>query len=771
MLTFFRTYQKSVLIVVAVLVIVSCFFSSTSYLGDSRETEAEKVFIKAVDGSKIEKRRIDRIADFLSSGHPDLLDDKISSPNFLNDGVLEKDFLENSLGSLVAEKVFPSIQKDLSRAVESAKSFRPYRHPNNPALDASLIWSQFSPEIAGAAASLWKLGDTPTHEAFDVLSKLYLKQKAIPLVFFRRMMKYQESQDSRSAPDESLPNADLTLFGLHGAKQWFGSNYLEAVARVIANGAAEAAKRGIQVSTAEAREQLLTSLSEGARKTGEKIDPAALDQVFRLEAGRLGMSEKECIDAWKEIALFRKLLAHFRDSAALDPAVLQQEYEASKDLVTLDLFSLPVSLRFKDFPSLLKLQLYIEAVSNTPKDSLALPRDFLTPSEIRKKMPELVRTEYLLEYREIDLKKAALQVGVKETLAWQTTDSGWEILEASFPFIGKNRALTKEERFALLEELSAEQRLEADAFSREKILSSDKERIDAMLLVAPLKNESCLVGDKGEGLPFKEIKQTAPLLTLLEATSVKEQSSETEAEMTAKKKLSAYSPDGRRYYKIEVVERSAEPRVLTFAEADSLGVLRQKLDSKLEALYPIARKKGGAAYTNSDGSPKALSEVKDQVGLLLFPELISAIQAEYKNSSGAEPTYAEKQSPMFYVKHRMHAHLAEVLKSFQQNSVTQEDKHPLAAQWDLVSDRKTKNKKELRPEEFAVAEGDFSPLRQTSSGRELFFKTVSKFQKEKLSDDELEVLLEPFRKDAEKKGVLELLGKMEASGSLYLGQR
>lgn len=774
MLTFLRVHQKTFMIAVTASVVVSFLFFGISGGGGAEDRIKERFMCKALDGSAITQQKVDRMVRFLSYSHLDLLNDKVAAPNWLNDGVLEKDFMKTSLGFFLAEKMFSQIEKDLSSTLETAKSFEPYRHPHAPFLSSVGLWSQFAPETTRIASELFRAEDKVTLETFNLLAQLYSQQKAVPLTFFKRMIAYQQNQDSRIQQDEQLAYADLSLFGLHSAKEWFGPTYLKAVAQVIINAAAQARNMGLSVSISEVREGLLANIEEAAKRSGEKIEDQHLYGAFIQQVRKEGMDERECLDLWKDVTLFRKLLTSFRESIKLDSDILQKAHEASKDLATIELFSLPTSMQFKDFSSLLKLQLYIEAVSNTHqrKEYFSFPKELLSTSEVEKKMPELIRQEMVLEYKELDLKKIASQVGLKEMWNWQGTDFGWASLQKQFPFLSKHKASTKEERLALLEDLEEEKQLQVDGFARQMILSSNEERIQHAFASLEEKEDTILLGLKGEGIPFKGITDKQKVRALLEKTALKEEVEGGTGSLEAREKLLFYTEDQQHYYQISVVERSPSQRILTFAEAEGLGILRQKIEKRLEDIYPIVRKKDPGSYQQKEGSWKPLAEVKDKVGISLFPDLCQAIQAGYTMFSGKEVTLEQKQSPQFYVQYWTLGPVKEALEEIKTVGNLDSNRPILVKQWDLTLETKTvgKNAKEIfsSQEDFFIPEGRCSSIRFSPTGKNLFFRLLNRTEREKLPDAEIEAIKAPLKKEAEKKGIEDLWKKIESSGVIYL---
>ncbi len=759
MLTFFRKYQKGFFIVTTGAIIVSFLFFGGAGAIDKTVKIKEEPLFKAINGSTVTKQKVERMMQFISFSHLDFLDDRISSPNWLNDGVLEKEFLQSPLGVLLAEKFMPQIQGELAAVVKEARFFHPYRHPSAPFLTAEAVWSQFSAEGAKYASLLLGQGDTIDAKTFEILSAACLEHKSFPSVFLKRVLLYQENQDSRIRPDSGLPYADVSLLGLHSLENWLGPTYIKAAAEVILNGSVYAESKGYSLSLAEARMELLSNLQEAAKRVSKEVPSAELYPLFLQQVRKMGMEEIECVSLWRDISLFRKL---FR-SVTIDPASLGDFYAHAKKQAIIELFSLPAHLQLKDFSSLLKLQMYIQAVSSPKayRSVLGFPKEFLSLAELEKKTPELVRKEYVLEYAELDVRKAASHIGLKETWSWETSDSGWELLKKQFPELSKRNIASKEERFAAFDQLDDAVRLEIDKFSREKILLSDTSRIKEMLLQTSLSQGAFLLSVKGDGLPFKNIKDKNRLMGFLEKGNLLEEDP-----------LSFYTEDGIHYYRIHVINNSAEKKILTFAEADACGSLAEMLDKKLEAIYPDVRKKDSLAYMQKEGGWMPLFKVKDKVGLALFPDLLKAIQEEYSSFYGKSISQEEKNSPLFYVQNRMLAPLREQRELVSMNQAVESLSSELTKQWDFVKEVQTewKSKKEFFPTDaaFNVSEGTISSITLNGSGKGYFYRMLGHLEAEEAPAAEEEAAIAPLRKQAKRNLAVDLLHNIDQKGAWSL---
>ncbi|MBM3199222.1 MAG: hypothetical protein FJZ58_08255, partial [Chlamydiae bacterium] len=519
MLQFFRKYQRFFFIVIAVVVIASfCFFGTGGVSTLSRQ-EDRTVIGKMLDGTRLTQEKVGRMTQFLSRSHFDFLDDRVPAPNWLNDGVIEKDFLQTSLGTMVAECVFDKVQEDLASAVRAITAFSPYRHPRAPLLTAEAIWSEFVPESNVLMTSVRSLPGEATAQTFSILTKLYLQQKAFPSLFCKRMLMMQEKQEKSLVPDEGIPYADVSLSGLHTMEEFFGTPYVQAVSQAILQGAAYARKIGLTVTTQEVRDQLLGNLQAAATRTGKEFPQDQLYAIFVQLIHGMGMEESECLALWKDVVLFRKYISSGSSLTQIDPSLVQEFYDFAKERANIECFTLPEALQLQDFSSLLQLQAYIEAVSS-PREratQISLPRKFLSLAEIEKKMPGLVQRDCVLEYACIDLKKEAASIGSKDVWAWEIEDAGWSLLTEKFAFIKNQGSVPLQDRFDELERLKEEERTLVDNFAREKILTSCEGKIKELLLTKEKTISRCSLGPKGEGLPLKEIRNKAALYAMIQA--------------------------------------------------------------------------------------------------------------------------------------------------------------------------------------------------------------------------------------------------------------
>ena len=85
---------------------------------------------------------------------------------------------------------------------------------------------------------------------------------------------------------------------------------------------------------------------------------------------------------------------------------------------------MPSSLQLGDFRSLLKLQVYLEAVAVDPsrlKIDLRIPAQLASLEQIEKRTPELVQRPIEIEWSEASKVELSKAISVKETWAWESS--------------------------------------------------------------------------------------------------------------------------------------------------------------------------------------------------------------------------------------------------------------------------------------------------------------------------------------------------------------
>ncbi len=640
MLGFFRKYQKFFFIFITVIIVISFTFFGTFSSFVSRQGQGkidEKVVLTYLLNEVNEEGKM---------------------PLLLNDGVVRKDFLSTQVGTILAEKYFAELKPGLEEKLKKAQNYKPYNH------SVEKIWDQVLPVINVELKSLKEVEEV-TPEVFSKLASLYVAQDQFPPQILKRFLLYQKQ-------DPLVQNADLSIFGYHSLEQWFGKEFLEIASQFILDVAAVAEKRGYKVTTEEARNDLYHNIYVGVKRlTKEEVDLAEMVQ-HQIQA--FGVDEGSLVRAWKKVLLFRHLYNEAGNAIFVDPLFQEQFASFANETAHVEQYQLPEYLRLRDFRSLLKLQVYIDAVSKG-KNSLLLPKDYLTPDEIERRTPELVQRTFLVEYGEVKKEDLGLRTTLKEVWDWELQDANWPVLAAQFPALAGQSSQTREEKFSILEALEPKRRLEIDKYARSKIIDLHPEWIDQALATAEMKNEKISIRGKASRFPFVGTDDAKEVLSFL---------------LSDKTQVSF---DQNHFYKVNVIEKPTQKVMLTFKEASEDGTLKELLDRKLE-------------------------EAEDKEGTKLYAELLKAIRDDFVKTTNKEvPPGLD-----FYANHRLYAFIREA----------QKNPSPVDSQWSLVKTETdilrgdATGKEEL----FTLNEGSWSNIHFSPQGDLSFSKLLSRGIKE-----------------------------------------
>lgn len=637
MLHFFRKYQRFFFLIITVVVIFSfTFFGTYSAFVNSSEKKSDKVIGSYIDGSKMLESDVKMLSYFISSDAEGNLSSSHGMPNLLNDSVIRKDILETGIGALLAKEYFEVINAKLGPSFERMKRFVPYQHPNAPQISARAIWDRFAPGIS-QNLDILKEQAAFSPDAFDLLSAIYLSQAYFPAQSLRRILAYQQKQVQGLPFDNRLYHDDLALFGYHTLAEWFSQDFLDLASEFILNTAVLAKEKGYQVSSEVAKEHMLRTLKANAERVFPKDALANLNlgELYQKQLMALGLDEKSAVKIWQKILLSRM---YFESASAvfLDPLPFNEFASYAGEKALIERCDLPSSLQLKSLQDLFKLQLYIKAVSAQKGDILDLPKTFQAASEVQKQYPSLVKRRYFLEIAEASLAEAGLKVKVKEMWDWQLEDSNWKVLQKEFPVL----AQVNKNRFETLKALDEATRAKVDAFSVQKMVKAHPEWIQETLAKKAGRTQELALFPYTDRQILPGITNSKKLIGLLESAA--------NGDSSAEEQLNFYSDDGKSFYRFSVKDKSAGDEVLRFEEALSLEILDSLLDDYLTKEYPKVRTKSAKKFQTADGAWTPLDDVKDDVGMIVFQDLIKAIDTEGRASGGVKG----KDLAEFYLQHR-----------------------------------------------------------------------------------------------------------------------
>lgn len=795
MLHFFRKYQRFFFLFTTIIIILSfSFFGTFSTLVSTNEVQDQKIG-KAVDGSFLSKKEIEALSHFLATSNTDrgLLQRNLL-PNLFNDGVVQKDFLSTGMGPLLAKSYFDELKDDVASRLMKAKHFRPYVHPQAPFLNAEAIWAHFAPTLSEHFKTLVTTSEEPRFEGFQLLCDLYLAQASFPGDILKQFLIYHQSQYGWLKADPLLQESSLSLFGFESSEEWFGQRFLNLVSQFILNAAIIAEQKGYKISKEEVRADLLHNLQNsleqfaaGSHGTQEDLEAKA-ESAFHPQLRSMGLDEATALKIWGKVMLFRRLFNDVGASVFLDSLSYRELGSFANQGAEVELYQLPEELRLKDFYSLLQLQLYLEAVaSNASKikqGHLLLPTAFLSPDEVEKKYPELVQSRFTIEYAEVKKEPLMQKIGLRQMWDWQLQEEHWQELKATFTELVRKESTSREERFALLESLDPKTRFKVDQFSRTKILEQHPEWIEEEFAKAPLQTVTLGIRSKGGQVPFRGLQEVEPLLELLQKAPLKGEENTSRSAFEAQRQLDEFSPDDQTIYKIVVIKRAQGKQILSFGEAAADKTLAKLVDKRLEEAYPDVRKKDTAFFQNEDGSWKAFVEVKEQIGALLYVDLLKKIEESSIETASLKNSEHIKRPLEFYATHRLYAHVKaakEQLKKNPQDTLwvktemrtTSDPFEPSspATQWQLIKrEQEVKRNSHVyfdKAELFSLPEGSFSSLFAPLNGDLCFFHLLKKIEGAKKLDNQVLQGQEMLAIDAKKCLMHHLLQQIKERGGIY----
>jgi GcvH upstream region-like protein len=733
MLNFLRKHQRIFFVVITAAIIVSfCFFGTYSSLGPRTEIPDKEV-VRGVCGTLIMQQELSALCHLIETSPFDRTAlEKGGMPNLLNDGIIEKDLLASGLGVMLAKRYFEELRADLDLRMKKIRNFRPYVHPRSAQISTENAWARFSPFLLEHYRQLKERSDQSTTETLALMFQLYLDHASLPPDMLKQILMMQQNQLGVQ-PDPILANSDLALFGFRSMEDWFGPRFVSLIGQFILNAAQIAEENGYEVKIEEIRSDLFQNIYQGYQQISRKMDlsPEQADQYYQGKMRSLGLDETLLIGAWKKVMLFRRLFEDGSGSILIDALAYQQFDRFAKENVHVFLYQLPPSLRLSDFRSMLKFQLYIEAVAADAarlRSDLRLPGQFASLEQIEKRVPELIERQMELEWSGIDKEDLCRSISVKETWDWETSDAHWKLLSAQFPELALTKADSSHERLFALEKLDKKERVKIDQFSRIKMVEEQPDKIKRALEIAPVKTSTVGLRMKGAVLPFEGIKESSELMTLLEKGALK-----TDVPNSANEQLSYYTPDAEHYYRIQVVHREEAKKILTFDEAAKDGTLDKLLDRRLEESYPEIRKRNSHYFQQSNGQWKPFKEVKDQIGKYLFADLLRSIEDNYRNHFGFLPGKEGDLPLSFYSNARLVPYMCEIQSHLQSNPedtawiMTDEENNSgnLSSQWLIEKTEKVMERCTEMPfskeEMFTLSPQQWSPVKIGERGVLAFY--------------------------------------------------
>ncbi|GEM_PF-1470444 len=694
MLHFFRKYQRFFFLIVTIVIVISfSFFGVMNTMMNTPTVDPDTVSL--IDGRKVKRSELEAMALFLGTDAKDKQNwGGAWGPNFLNDGMVQNEFLRTGLILEVAA-AFPHLfEKDLNTRASKERRFTLYRHPKADFISVESAWGYLAPEMKNQYRTM-QIGENPlSKEELQARVNLYLGERALSPLMVKQMLMYQKKQYSWVPEDPNLARADLSLFGYHTFEDWFGSRMLRLLSLVVLNGAKEAERQGFHVSDAEA----LYTLQRNAERSfadnrgSRMVNVENANSYLKEQLRRMQMPLGIAIETTRQILLFKRLYDGASDSVLTNAQPFEDFAKFAAEKASGEIYQFPEELHFSRSSDLGMLEVYMDAVAVKPSTpSLLLPSKFKTAAEVEKKTPELVQRKWKLQVQSIDLRQLNDRIAVRDLWEWETATKNWKVLTAKYSELDPGILLSEEKRFDLLEQLPKQKRDQIDRHALALMLKEHPDWISEALSEKEVEERIVAVRKKGE-TPFKGVNDAAVFGELL----VKAE----RGDATALKELQNYSQDGKTFFRIAILEKAPQDEILSFKEVRKDNTLRQLYEKRLTAHYDQLKSANPEKYRGENGEFKSLTDVREQVVRDYLKEPIQEIQQREKTPN----THTLDEIASL----RLKAHMRWMKEKAQQGSYA-----PWIVAASEVSDEVTMQPNDLR-KQWAVQKSDYATVKSAA---------------------------------------------------------
>jgi GcvH upstream region-like protein len=451
MLQFFRKYQKFFFLFITIVIVTTFVFFGTY--------QAIAPALRSKGSQEEEGSYVSQVARFLNTEQW-MGSRKVFATNFLNEGVISKEFFETKMDDLVVQKEGSGI--------------------------------------------------------FEEREALFLAQKQFPPAFLLQVLRYQEQNNPRVPQDPRLAKEDIALFGYQSLSDWFGDELIETLSEVIVQTAAVARKLGYKVSKEELLAELVGHAQEAYQGLKQKIELPVQNGygLFRLYLQQIGMNEQKVLQIWEDVTLFRRLMHEVGAAALVDTLAMSQFYAYAYENATIELYQMAADLQLRSLDALKKFEAYLAAVGSNSLHPLEIPSEYAPLATIEARAPELVAKRYHLGYAQVSKKALEAKVSVKETLNWQCNPENWKALQKQFPELAQKTETPLE----VLEKMETKARKLVDTFARKRIVEAHPEWVNEALSSAQLEDKVIYLSP-ATPKPFEGIEKVSSLITALDAQS------------------------------------------------------------------------------------------------------------------------------------------------------------------------------------------------------------------------------------------------------------
>lgn len=760
MLSFLRTHQKAILASTGALVIFSMCFFGIAQKSQLPSGKKGVILGKAMDGSSTRQEEIDAMALFFTH----LSDPRIGLLSKEED-IFMKDVVSSGLALMLIENYWPLLEKDLEPRLESYRHFRPYAHPEMHFVNAENIWMRFAPNLYGALEKFREEQD-PKIQVKHLIDCV-MAENQFPEQMLRQILFFQERQFNPEFKDPYIQSGNLALFNARSIYEIFGPKFMELATEFIYNAAMMAKANGKVVTKEEARASLIC-LAGDANKKGKEIKPKEAKAYFAAVLRKLQISDKKAVEYWQKLLLFRRIFEEVNSSIYLDSLVYDSIGQFSHEELTLNLYAMPKPLCIDSFDKMMKLEIYLDHMAKRPHDKpLNLSLQFLSPDRVKSRCPKLVAKKIGLEVAKVNLHEVSLQISLKDILQYEIDH--FDALAQHTPELALKDVEGDGDKLALLQFLEPAVRKNLDDRARKSLLSQHREFIDLAFVNATKEKREITLNLDDQNSEFIGFEDNNALIEKLEKAFA-------EGQKTQGSSLVELKGGGEELYQVEVTSVSPDYEVLTFEEADQMGVLDKLLADRLEREYPSIRSLYPSEFKNEAGAFLPLDEVKEEVGKYVFQDLITQIQNYVKNNGIASDVLSSNLDTL--ASYRLAEFMSSAMAALQaegdavETFIKKEEEKGLESQFKLALHREVFSRAKPSPlmdeNMFRMKEKEWSSLALLPGYGLAFYKLESKRiddeEKSKAMQKGYDILIE----DA-KRGVLyDLLEEMKVEGVLHV---
>lgn len=687
MLTFFRKYQKIFFSIIAFIIVITFSFFGTQGITTKITKQKDIDLSKGYNGSVIKLSEIENMSSFLSTDNSDIsIGYAHLRPNLFNDGVIRNDILRTGIAKIFIEKYFDKFKDSFKTKFEKIQRYKPFVHFNDSSISLTSVLQMVDPKVLTLLKDLQSQKELNL-AFFNAYIDLYNEQAKIQPELLRKILIYQEKQN-KIQPDPRLYQDSIALFGFESTVDWFGKDFIDLVSQFIINTAFLAQEKGFQVTNEEALSDLTSNLK---RSLNDQMKEP-INEYFKRMLSYLRMDEKNAINIWKNVLLFRKYFKDVSNNTLIDNLAYKEFADFSNTKANIKLYKLPEHLQINNSEDLARFEMYLIATTNK-SNPLDVPNTFKPIDEIEKKYPELVEKKYLVNVRETNLEKAALRVKVKDMALWQLEDKNFEKLKNKFLFI--KAAKTKKDRLDLIEKLDLDKKSKIDEFSRLEIVKESPQIIDESLL-AETEKEYEFYFSKDCSLPV-QIKNTEKLSELLNSQD----------------KIEKYTEDNKNYYSIQVLQRPDQKTLVTFEKAVKNKIIDKVLDSYLQNKFPRMKEIYTQRFKDENGDIKDFDSAKVELAQVVFDEVFCKIKSLNVTKDKSLNTLAQ---------YRLYSFVENAMRNIATDEKFIENMNPqFKILCENIAVSRSKNPLWLEKTAFSMEEKKYSSINSSNGNLEFFF--------------------------------------------------